>query len=158
MRTIRGACWLLAGCLLFTATSACAQTDTRGQMPLLLPTTKTAVEERAQGWWLRGSTQIRGDERAREEGEAQSSYRFSVQKRLLDHTWLGLTASGQAPRFDAMRGQMREGRHYAGARMSVEASEGVEFGFSWMKRIRSKERGQRMQPKAGPRAFVRFQF
>jgi hypothetical protein len=160
MGTIRIACRLLAGIILLSAAPAGAQAlaEARAPSPTFVPVTKTIVEERGQGWWLRASTQVRGDARAREDGEAQTSYRFSVQKRLLDHAWLGLGAYGQAPRFDAARGQMRDGRHFAGARLSLEAGDAMEFGFSWMKRIRSRERGQRMQPKAGPRAYVRFQF
>ncbi|HWU95391.1 MAG TPA: hypothetical protein VN029_07320 [Sphingomonas sp.] len=161
---IRGTGLIAAAGAIFACTPACAQAVAAVQSAYLVlrPEIRVKNEEHVSGLWLRTSTTVRGPNEAWRADETRASYGFSVQKQVLGHTWLGLSAVAQAPRFDAERGMVRDARHYAGARLSFEASDHVELGFAWLRRLRG--RGFMSAPggnrgiKPGPKAYMQFRF
>lgn len=128
----------------------------------LQPEIRVKTEERTSGIWLRATSTVRGSNDSWRADETRSTYGFSLQKEVIGHTWLGLSAYAQAPRFDADRGVVRDARHYAGGRLSFEAADNVELGFAWLRRLRGQ--GYMTVPggnrgiKPGPKAYMQFRF
>jgi hypothetical protein len=129
---------------------------------VLRPEIRVKNEEHVSGLWLRTSATVREPSETWRADETRASYGVSVQKQVLGHTWLGLSAVAQTPRFDADRGVMRDARHYAGARLSFEASNQIELGFAWLRRLRGKGfasvPGGNRGIKPGPKAYMQFHF
>lgn len=144
---------IFSGMLLFAALPACAQNAETPRLRYNVPLTEThtTLDERAGGLWMRAATVVRSES---EPGatDGRTAYKFSLQKEILGHTWIGLAGYTQMPRFDPVRGEMRGARQAIGPKLSFEAGNDVELGLSWMKR---KRRGA---PPPGPRAYVAFHF
>jgi len=161
---IRGAGLIAAAGAIFATMPACAQAIAAAQTAYLVlrPEIRVKNEEHVSGLWLRSTATVREPSEAWRADETKASYGFSVQKEVLGHTWLGLSAVAQAPRFDPDRGMIRDARNYAGARLSFEASEHVEMGFAWLRRLRG--RGFMSAPggnrgiKPGPKAYMQLRF
>jgi hypothetical protein len=136
----------------------------RAAEPLLQPDNRANVDQRAAGWWVRAGTMVRANHPNWRPDEVRTDYRFSVQHTVVAKTWLGIGAYSQSPRFDPTRGDVRDARHYAGARLSYEASGNVELGFAWMRRLRGKTpltnqvAGGNRGIKPGPRAYMQLHF
>ncbi|RYY23775.1 MAG: hypothetical protein EOP62_19130 [Sphingomonadales bacterium] len=139
--------------LLFAAMPVCAQSVEPPRIAFTTPHTETNVtfDDRSSGLWLRASTVTR-DDRQLGGTDGRTGYRFSLQKQIIGHTWIGIGSYTQLPRFDPIRGETRGARNAIGPKLSFEASGDVELGLSWMKR---KRRGA---PPPGPRAYVQFNF
>lgn len=129
---------------------------------VMRPEIRVKTDEHVEGLWLRTTATVRGPSEPWRADEASAGYGFSLQKQVIGHAWLGLTGYAQAPRFDTDRGMIRDARHYAGARLSFEASESVEMGFAWLRRLRG--RGYMSTPgsnrgiKPGPKAYMQIHF
>ena len=149
-----GAIRIICGMILaLLAMPACAQTAPEQRLGFTVPHIETRVmfDERSRGLWLRAATVLRGES---EQGAAdgRTRYRFSLQKQVIGHAWIGIGGYTQLPRFDPVRGRMRGQRNAVGPKLSFEAGGDVEMGILWMKR---KKRGG-VPP--GPRAYVQFHF
>ncbi len=161
---IRGAGLIAAAGAIFACAPACAQAIASAQAAYLVlrPEIRVKNEEHVSGLWLRTSATVREPSEAWRADETKASYGVSVQKQVLGHTWLGVSAVAQTPRFDADRGVMRDARHYAGARLSFEASNQVELGFAWLRRLRGKGfasvPGGNRGIKPGPKAYMQLRF
>jgi hypothetical protein len=152
-----------AGAILVQApANAQAVAATQTAYLVLRPEIRVKNEEHVSGLWIRTSATVRGQSEAWRADETRASYGFSMQKQVLGHTWLGLSAVAQAPRFDADRGMVRDARHYAGARLSFEASNQVELGFAWLRRLRGRSfatpPGGNRGIKPGPKAYMQLRF
>ncbi len=161
---IRGAGLIAAAGAIFACAPVCAQAIASAQAAYLVlrPEIRVKNEEHVSGLWLRTSATVREPSEAWRADETKASYGVSVQKQVLGHTWLGVSAVAQTPRFDADRGVMRDARHYAGARLSFEASNQVELGFAWLRRLRGKgfasAPGGNRGIKPGPKAYMQLRF
>ncbi|MEP9360581.1 hypothetical protein [Sphingomonas sp. KR3-1] len=161
---IRGAGLILAAGAGFACAPACAQTIAAAETAYLVvrPEVRTKTDEHVQGLWLRTTATVRASSEEWRADETSAGYGVSVQKEVIGHTWLGLTGYTQAPRFDADRGMIRDARHYAGARLSFEASDHVELGFAWLRRLRGRgfmsTPGSNRGIKPGPKAYMQFHF
>src|SRR6218665_2962523 len=89
------------------------------------PEIRVKTDEDVEGLWLRTTATVRTPSETWRADETSAGVGISVQKEVIGHTWLGVTGYTQAPRFDTDRGLVRDARHYAGARMSFEASDHV---------------------------------
>jgi hypothetical protein len=162
--TIRGAGLIAAAGAIFACAPACAQTIAAVETAYLVvrPEVRIKTDEHVEGLWLRTTSTVRAPSEEWRADETSASYSATVQKEVIGHTWLGLTGVTQAPRFDADRGMIRDTRHYAGARLSFEASDHVELGFAWLRRLRGRgfmsTPGSNRGIKPGPKAYMQFHF
>ncbi|MDG2532890.1 hypothetical protein P6144_04475 [Sphingomonas sp. HITSZ_GF] len=126
------------------------------------PEVRVKNEEHVEGLWLRTTATVRQPSETWRADETSAGYAVSLQKEVLGHTWLGVSAYAQAPRFDMDRGMIRDARHYAGARLSFEASGNVEMGFAWLRRLRGRgfmsTPGSNRGIKPGPKAYMQVRF
>jgi hypothetical protein len=129
---------------------------------VMRPEIRAKTDEHVEGLWLRTSATVRAPSETWRADETSAGYGFSLQKEVIGHTWLGVSAYAQAPRFDADRGMIRDARHYAGARLSFEASDHVEMGFAWLRRLRGRgfmsTPGSNRGIKPGPKAYMQVHF
>lgn len=162
--TIRGASLIAAAGAAFACLPACAQTIAAAETAYLVvrPEVRVKTDEHVEGLWLRTTATVRTPSEPWRADETSAGYAVSVQKQVIGHTWLGVTGYAQAPRFDADRGMIRDARHYAGARLSFEASGHVEMGFAWLRRLRGRgfmsTPGSNRGIKPGPKAYMQVRF
>lgn len=156
---------IIIGSATLAAVPAAAQTVTSPQTAYLVmrPEIREKLEEKTDGLWIRAQSSVRTNNDAWRADETKAVFSFSVQKEVADHAWLGLITTSSPRRYDGDRIGIRNTRNYAGARVSVEPSSGVELGFAWLRRVGGKQMvrgvaGWNRGVKPGPKAYMQFHF